>query len=102
MARRVLPGRRKEGAAVTGSPPGTVAGLRDDAIFKALADRSRRRMLDRLFRRDGQTLGELCEGVSMTRFGVMRHLRVLERAGLIVTRKSGREKLHYLNPMPIR
>ena len=73
-----------------------------DDVFKALADRSRRKLLDRLFRRDGQTLGELCERVDMTRFGVMKHLRVLEEAGLVVTRRQGREKLHYLNPMPIR
>src|SRR3982750_1159145 len=73
-----------------------------DDVFKALADPSRRRLLDRLFKRDGQTLGELCERVSMTRFGVMKHLRGLEEAGLVITRRSGREKLHYLNPVPIR
>jgi uncharacterized protein YndB with AHSA1/START domain len=73
-----------------------------DDVFKALADPSRRKLLDRLFKRDGQTLGELCERVSMTRFGVMKHLRVLEEAGLVVTRRAGREKLHYLNPVPIR
>ena len=73
-----------------------------DDVFKALADRNRRKLLDRLFRRDGQTLGELCERVDMTRFGVMKHLRLLEEAGLLVTRRQGREKLHYLNPMPIR
>jgi uncharacterized protein YndB with AHSA1/START domain/DNA-binding transcriptional ArsR family regulator len=73
-----------------------------DDVFKALADPSRRKLLDRLFRRDGQTLGELCERVAMTRFGVMKHLRVLEEAGLVVTRRAGREKLHYLNPVPIR
>ena len=73
-----------------------------DDVFRALADPSRRKLLDRLFRRDGQTLGELCERIDMTRFGVMKHLRVLEEAGLVATRKSGREKLHYLNPMPIR
>jgi len=73
-----------------------------DAVFKALADPNRRKLLDRLFKRDGQTLGELCERVDMTRFGVMKHLRVLEEAGLVVTRRQGREKLHYLNPMPIR
>jgi DNA-binding transcriptional ArsR family regulator len=71
-------------------------------VFKALADASRRRLLDRLHRRDGQTLGELCARASMTRFGVMKHLRVLERAGLVLARRSGREKLHSLNPMPIR
>ena len=77
----------------------------DDAVFKALADPTRRRLLDRLFERDGRTLGELVTdlaGESMTRFGVMKHLRVLEDAGLIVTRRSGREKLHHLNPVPIR
>src|SRR5438876_12406129 len=73
-----------------------------DDVFKALADPNRRKLLDRLFKRDGQTLGELCERVDMTRFGVMKHLRVLEEAGLVVTRRQGREKLHYLNPMPIR
>ena len=73
-----------------------------DDVFKALADSSRRKLLDRLFKRDGQTLGELCERVSMTRFGVMKHLRVLEEAGLVVTRRAGREKLHYLNAVPIR
>jgi DNA-binding transcriptional ArsR family regulator/uncharacterized protein YndB with AHSA1/START domain len=73
-----------------------------DEVFKALADPSRRKLLDRLFKRDGQTLGELCRGLDMTRFGVMKHLRVLEEAGLIATRRDGREKLHYLNPVPIR
>ena len=73
-----------------------------DAVFKALADPSRRKLLDRLYRRDGQTLTEMCERVSMTRFGVMKHLRVLEEAGLVATRKEGREKLHFLNPVPIR
>jgi DNA-binding transcriptional ArsR family regulator len=75
----------------------------DDAIFKALADSTRRHLLDRLFRRSGLTLGELEAGVEgMSRFGVMKHLRVLEAAGLVVTRREGREKLHYLNPVPIR
>ena len=73
-----------------------------DAVFKALADPFRRKLLDRLSRRDGQTLGELCERADMTRFGVMKHLRVLERAGLIVTEREGREKKHYLNRVPIR
>src|SRR5437763_5195452 len=73
-----------------------------DDVFKALADPSRRKLLDRLFRRDGQTLSELCERVAMTRFGVMKHLRVLEEADLVVTRRACREKLHYLNPIPIR
>lgn len=74
----------------------------DDAVFKALADPVRRAILDRLFLRGGQTLGELCAGQDMTRFGVMKHLRVLERAHLVVTRREGREKLHYLNAVPIR
>src|SRR5881275_846766 len=75
---------------------------RVDDVFKALADPSRRKLLDRLFKRDGQTLGALCERVAMTRFGVMKHLRVLEEAGLVVSRRAGREKLHYLNAVPIR
>ena len=74
----------------------------DDLVFKALADPTRRRLLDRLFEDDGRTLGELEEGLEMTRFGVMKHLRVLEDAGLVVTRRAGREKHHYLNPVPIR
>ena len=74
----------------------------DDLVFKALADPTRRALLDRLFDRDGQTLTELESEVDMTRFGVMKHLRVLEEANLVVTRRSGREKLHYLNPVPIR
>jgi uncharacterized protein YndB with AHSA1/START domain len=72
-------------------------------VFKALADPSRRRLLDKLFKRDGQTLGELALHLpDMSRFGVMKHLRVLEDAGLVTTHKIGREKLHYLNPVPIR
>jgi DNA-binding transcriptional ArsR family regulator len=74
----------------------------DDRVFKALADPTRRFLLDLLFARDGRTLGELESELEMTRFGVMKHLRVLEDAGLVVTRRSGREKLHFLNPVPIR
>jgi DNA-binding transcriptional ArsR family regulator len=74
----------------------------DDAVFKALADPTRRHLLDRLFERDGRTLTELESELEMTRFGVMKHLRVLEEAGLVVRRKSGRESLHFLNPVPIR
>jgi DNA-binding transcriptional ArsR family regulator len=74
----------------------------DDAVFKALADPTRRHLLDRLFEREGRTLTELEVGLDMTRFGVMKHLKVLEEAGLVVTRRSGREKLHFLNPVPIR
>ena len=73
-----------------------------DPVFKALADPTRRSLLDELFRRDGQTLSELAERFDMTRFGVMKHLRQLEEAGLVVTRRRGREKLHFLNPVPIR
>ena len=74
----------------------------DDGVFKALADPTRRHLLDRLFERDGRTLTELESEIEMTRFGVMKHLRILEEAGLVVTRKEGRRKLHYLNPVPIR
>jgi DNA-binding transcriptional ArsR family regulator len=76
--------------------------LDDDAVFKALADATRRSLLDRLFEQDGLTLNELEAGLSMTRFGVMKHLRVLEQANLIVTRRSGRNKHHFLNVVPIR
>src|SRR5881628_3047183 len=74
----------------------------DDRVFKALADPTRRFLLDRLFARDGRTLTELASELAMTRFGVMKHLTVLEEAGLVVTRRAGREKLHFLNPVPIR
>ena len=74
----------------------------DDRVFKALADPTRRFMLDALFARDGRTLTELESELEMTRFGVMKHLRVLEDSGLVVTRRSGREKLNFLNPVSIR
>jgi len=73
-----------------------------DEVFKALADPTRRELLDRLFAEDGQSLGALEEGLPMSRFGVMKHLKVLEGAGLVTTRRRGREKLHFLNPVPIR
>jgi uncharacterized protein YndB with AHSA1/START domain/DNA-binding transcriptional ArsR family regulator len=73
-----------------------------DAVFKALGDPTRRHLLDALYRQDGQTLSALEQQVPMTRFGVMKHLRVLEDAGLVVTQRRGREKLHFLNPVPIR
>ncbi len=73
-----------------------------DEVFKALADPTRRSLLDELFEQDGQSLSALEARLPMTRFGVMKHLRVLEEAGLITTRKRGREKLHFLNPVPIR
>ena len=73
-----------------------------DEVFRALADPTRRSLLDALFERDGQTLSELVERLPMTRFGVMKHLKVLEEAGLVTTKRRGREKLHFLNPVPIR
>jgi DNA-binding transcriptional ArsR family regulator len=83
-----------------------VTGVDDDLVFKALADPTRRLLLDALFVRGGRTLGELeavvTERTEMTRFGVSKHLRLLEQAGLVVAQKKGRERLHYLNPVPIR
>lgn len=73
-----------------------------DEVFKALADPTRRALLDALFAEDGQTLTSLEQRLPMSRFGVMKHLKVLEEAGLVVTRRQGREKLHYLNPVPIQ
>ena len=73
-----------------------------DAVFKALADPTRRSLLDELYRSDGQSLRELEGGLPMTRFGVMKHLKVLEEAGLVTTKRRGREKLHFLNAVPIR
>ncbi|HEX5323860.1 MAG TPA: metalloregulator ArsR/SmtB family transcription factor [Capsulimonadaceae bacterium] len=72
-----------------------------DRLFKALADPSRRELLDRLFAQNGQTLTELCEGLQMTRQAVAKHLKLLEEANLVATLRRGREKLHYLNPIPI-
>ena len=74
----------------------------EDRVFKALADPTRRFLLDLLFTREGRTLTELESEVEMTRFGVAKHLKVLEDAGLVIVRRSGREKLHFLNPVPIR
>src|SRR4051794_10914800 len=73
-----------------------------DDVFRALADPTRRSLLDELYNDDGQTLTELERRLPMTRFGVMKHLKVLEEAGLVTTKKRGREKLHFLNPVPIR
>ncbi|MDB5676223.1 MAG: helix-turn-helix protein [Sphingomonas bacterium] len=73
----------------------------DDDIFKALADRSRRRLLDRLHASDGQSLGDLCAGLEMTRQAVAKHLAILEAANLVSSRRQGREKLHFINPLPI-
>jgi DNA-binding transcriptional ArsR family regulator len=73
----------------------------DDRVFKALADASRRELLDRLYERAGQTLGELCQGLAMTRPAVAKHLRILEEANLVAVQWRGREKLHFINPVPI-
>src|SRR5271170_7726729 len=73
----------------------------EDAVFRALADASRRQLLDRLHGRNGQTLGELCQGLEMTRQAVTKHLALLEEANLVSTRRQGRKKLHFINPVPI-
>ncbi len=73
-----------------------------DAVFRALADPTRRLVLDRLYERGGLTLGELCDGLGMSRQAVSKHLALLESAGLVTTRRRGREKLHHLNPVPIQ
>jgi DNA-binding transcriptional ArsR family regulator len=78
-----------------------IAGMSMDAVFRALADPVRRQLLDSLRARNGQTLGELCEGRDMSRQAVSKHLAILEEANLVVTEKHGREKLHHLNPIPI-
>jgi DNA-binding transcriptional ArsR family regulator len=75
--------------------------MSDDAVFRALADSSRRQLLDRLHRKNGQTLGELCQGLEMTRQAVTKHLAILEEANLVATKRKGREKLHFINPVPI-
>ena len=72
-----------------------------DAVFRALADASRRQLLDRLHNKNGQTLGELCEGLAMSRQAVTKHLAILEEANLVATKRQGREKLHFINPVPI-
>ncbi|HTF34005.1 MAG TPA: helix-turn-helix domain-containing protein [Myxococcota bacterium] len=75
--------------------------MNDDAVFRALADASRRRLLDRLHRKNGQTLGDLCQGLDMTRQAVAKHLSILEEANLVAWKRQGREKLHFINPIPI-
>jgi DNA-binding transcriptional ArsR family regulator len=75
--------------------------MSDDRVFRALADASRRQLLDRLHRKNGQTLGDLCKGLEMTRQAVTKHLAILEKANLISTQRQGREKLHFINPVPI-
>ncbi len=78
-----------------------MADMDDDGVFRALADPSRRRLLDRLYARNGQTLGELCQGLAMTRQAVAKHLALLEQANLVVSERRGREKRHFINPVPI-
>jgi DNA-binding transcriptional ArsR family regulator len=75
--------------------------MNDDDVFRALADASRRQLLDRLHANNGQTLGELCQGLDMTRQAVAKHLSILEAANLVSSRRQGREKLHFINPVPI-
>jgi len=75
--------------------------MSDDAVFKALADASRRKLLDRLRQKNGQTLGELCAGLNMTRQAVAKHLGTLRKANLVSWKREGREKLHFINPVPI-
>ena len=75
--------------------------MSDDAVFRALADKSRRQLLDMLHAENGQTLGELCEGLAMTRQAVTKHLGILEEANLVSVKRQGREKLHFINPVPI-
>ena len=83
-------------------PYGCIFSAQMDAVFKALADASRRKLLDELFKNNGQTLGELCEHLDMTRQAVTKHLVLLEEAKLVATVWRGREKLHYLNPVPLQ
>ncbi|MDR3500841.1 MAG: metalloregulator ArsR/SmtB family transcription factor [Parvibaculum sp.] len=75
--------------------------MNDDNVFRALADRSRRQLLDRLHKRNGQTLAELCRGLDMSRQAVAKHLSILEEANLVSSKRDGREKLHFINPVPI-
>jgi len=76
-------------------------GMNEDAVFRALADASRRKLLDRLRQKNGQTLGELCVGLNMTRQAVAKHLAILKKANLVSWRREGRERLHFINPVPI-
>ena len=86
---------------MTGNQTVSFTAADQDAVFRALADPSRRSLLDRLFARSGQSLGELCQGLDMTRPAVAKHLKILEEANLVAIQWKGREKLHFLNPVPI-
>src|SRR5881227_2747737 len=78
-----------------------ISGMNEEAVFKALADAGRRRLLDRLYQRNGQTLRELCDGMNMTRQAVAKHLAILKKANLVSWKREGRERLHFINPVPI-
>src|SRR5215831_16823527 len=80
---------------------GCLIRMSDDPVFRALADASRRELLDKLHRKSGQTLGELCQGLSMTRQAVAKHLAILKKANLVSWKREGRERLHFINPVPI-
>jgi DNA-binding transcriptional ArsR family regulator len=82
-------------------PNGSIFEMNEDAVFRALADASRRKLLDRLRQKNGQTLGDLCQGLQMTRQAVAKHLAILRRANLVSWRRQGRERLHFINPVPI-
>ena len=93
--------RQPIGSLLTRNRKVAYCGMDEDAVFHALADASRRRLLDRLHDRNGQTLGELCQGLDITRQAVAKHLAVLEAANLVSSKRNGREKLHFINPVPI-
>ncbi len=99
--RRFFLDRQPIGCLVTCNRTVAYSCMNDDAVFHALADASRRLLLDRLHRKNGQSLGELCEGLEMTRQAVAKHLAVLEEANLVSWERQGREKLHFINPVPI-
>ena len=110
MKRRASPAHRAGFFGLTGNRVVTykrvtdwlhVVSMNEDAVFRALADASRRQLLDRLHRKNGQTLGDLCEGLDMTRQAVAKHLTILEEANLVSWKRQGREKLHFINPVPI-
>jgi DNA-binding transcriptional ArsR family regulator len=86
---------------LTGNQRVSYFEINDDAVFRALADASRRRLLDRLLGENGQTLSDLCQGLDMTRQAVAKHLSILEEANLVSWKRQGREKLHFINPVPI-
>ena len=98
---QLLLDRQPIGSIWLGNQTVPYSGMEEDVVFRALADGSRRRLLDRLHRRNGQTLGELCQGLEMTRQAVAKHLAILKEANLVSWKRNGREKLHFINPVPI-